>query len=512
MRDAFFLWHLEYLGILNRVDDGFEAPLWSAAAQAEPVTVALIDTGIDVGHPNLAAALAGPQIDFGPAPGGVIHDPGGRSVAALRAALDDRAPRVETIDAALDGLLGDTRAQAARMGLDPDDLSKAVDNALAARPDKKVDAAREVLSRLRSRSAFPGRTPVDPDAATLKALGELKLDETDTATITDLARALAAGPVELPLEDPSRHFGAHGTATAGLICGRPAAESGFGALPYRGANPHARLLSYATPFGPEIRPILSALLAAYLSGAEVIAMPRGALDIEGRAALAASPARRTRIEHDDGTRLREDDRSALARLKEDAALLERLLRAIALRRYLLLAAGNEGWPDRVAYPAAAVIGTPEALIVGAETGDGRPAPYSNGHKLGSRLLTFVSDDAEVADADDLRIDGQGARDWDFGLGTEAAQVHPFAPLTTDLRGNWGYSASARADAPGYVRGELRPALYTPFGGTSAATALAAGTVALLVQAGKLPREGGQSTGQIRRAMEEANLRTPQPDA
>ena len=508
MRDKFFLWHLEHLGILTRGTGGFRAPLWAEAQAADPVTVALIDTGIDVAHPNLAGAMAAPQIDFGPAAGGVVHIPGGQRVAALRAALSLGSPRPDEIDAALSGMKDDVTANAARLGLDPEAIAAAVSEALDAAAGDKVEAAGRVLSKLRSPRAFPPHVPGTPSDATTEAVAELGLSPAHTTALTACAANLAAGPVELPLEDPARYFGAHGTAMAGLICGRPADGADFGALPYRGANPYARLISYATPFGPEIRPVLTALLAAYLSGAEVIAMPRGVLDVARRTGLATSPARLTRIERDDGTRLQDADTAAHARLREDTDLLKALLGAIARRRYLVLAAGNEGWPDRVAYPASAVVDVFEALIVGAETGDRRPAPYSNGRDMRSRLLRFVSDDAPVANADELRVDASAATGWDHDLGAHGtvSTVYPFAPLATDLRGNWGYSASAQAEEPGYARGEVRPALYTPFGGTSAATALAAGTISLLVQAGRLPRTGGAGTEAVRAELAKAGLR------
>ena len=506
MRDTFFLWHLEHVGVLRRAGDAFDAPLWAAAEAAEPVTVALVDTGIDTGHPNLAAAVAGPQVDFGVRREGAVFAPVGAAVDALRRELADSAPSDAALRAALGDVIAEVSTQAGRLGLDVPRLAALVAEAEAADPADRPAAVGRLLDALRTPAPAP--VPGADDAAPSRAaeLAALDLAADAAGDIAALAAELAAGPAVLPCADISRYFGAHGTASAGLVCGRPAADpSAFGALPYYGVNPFGRIRSYATPYSHEIRPVLCALLAAYLSGAEVILLPRGVPDIAARAALPPSALRATRIETEDATVTLAEDQANLARLRADAALLEALLRAVAKRRYLIVAAGNEGWTDRVGYPASALVDTPEALIVGAETADRVRAPYSNGRDLGDRVLLVVSDDAEQVDADGLRIDPTRARGWDFDLaahaqGAEPAAMSPWAPLTTDLRGGYGYAASSAADAPDYEDGIERPALYTLFGGTSAAAAIAAGLVSVLVQSGRLDRAGGAPAAAIAEAI------------
>ncbi len=512
MRETFFLWHLEHLGVIQRSGNVFSADLWGQAQGADPVTVALIDTGLDTGHPNLADAMAGAQVDFGPNLNGVVYEPAGGAVASLRNALSDPRPLVDDVDAALAAVMDDARAHARHIGLDLDVLQAAVTNAQnAGNAEARIAAAPEVLRALRVAPMRPDPEAAGLDANATQAIADLGLSPDASAAVTAHAQRVAAGPEVLPVADISRYFGAHGTASAGLICGRPAGGGAFGALPYYGVNPYARLLSYATPFSHEIRPVLNAVIAAYLSGAEVIVMPRGVPDIAARAALPPSVLRATRIETADATNVVDEDMANLARLQADAALLEQVLAAVARRRYLVLAAGNEGWPDRVGYPASALIAGPDAVIVGAESGNGGPVSYSNGNDMGARVLRLVSDDAEELDADSVRVDPDRIRGWDFDLSPHApdgvTEIHPFAPLTTDVRGSYGYAASGASDEADYDDGTERPALYTLFGGTSAACAMAGGLISLLVQTGALPRTGAPAAT-VAEALDDAGLGRP----
>ncbi len=510
-RDAFYLWHLEHVGVLRRQDAGFLTPHWDLAKEAKPVTVALIDSGIDVGHPNLGGAIEAPQVDFGPRMQGAVFVPYGETINAIRRALEFDAPSETALREAVAGATADIEGHAASVGLDLAELKALVQAAEASADlDALVVACQTLLDALRTPAsvAAPPGGPAALSAADQTAVAALGLGASDTTAVEDVAKSLAGGPEPIELQDPSRYFGAHGTACAGLVGGRPA-EPGpaapvfFTALPYYGVNPYCRIVSYATPFSHEIRPVLNALVAAYLSGAEVILMPRGLPDIVARGALAASRSRNTRIDHDDPTVTVPEDQANFARLKDDAALLEQVLTAIARQRYVVLAAGNEGLSDRVGYPASKLVGVPEVIIVGAETSDGRHASYSNGVDLGDRLLSVVSDDAISVDADAYGIDPTSADGSDFDFsphfppGAES-EFSPWAPLTLDVRGAYGYAASNEADAPDYDDGIDRGAIYTLFGGTSAASSIGAGLVALLLQSGKL-------TGPVKSAAEVADL-------
>ncbi len=502
-RDAFYLWHLEHVGVLRRTEGGFSTPHWDLAKEAEPVTVALVDSGIDVGHPNLSGAIAAPQVDFGPRMEGAVYVPRGETINAIRRALEFDTPSEDDLREAVAGAMADIEAHAASVGLDLAQLTALVQAAEgSADLEALVTACQAILDALRSPAsvAAPAAAPA-LSAGHLAALEDLGLTAGETAAVTEIAQTLSRGPEPIELQDPSRYFGAHGTACAGLVGGRPAeadpaAPVFFTALPYYGVNPYCRILSYATPYSHEIRPVLNALVAAYLSGAEVILMPRGVPDIVARGALAASRSRNTRIDHDDPTVTVPEDQANFARLKDDAALLEKVMAAIARQRYLVLAAGNEGLSDRVGYPGSKLVPVPEAIIVGAETSDGRRASYSNGADLGDRVLLIVSDDAVTVDADGFGIDPTSADGSDFDFtphfppGAES-RFSPWAPLTLDVRGGYGYAASNEADAPDFDDGVDRGAIYTLFGGTSAASSICAGLVALLLQSGKL--QGGVKT-------------------
>lgn len=449
--DRFFLWHLEEMGVARFTVSGYEvtheSPLWDDAAAAAPVTVALIDTGIDVNHPNLDAATAGQlQIDFGPGLRGVRY--------------------LEEADGPASGA------------------------GLAAR-------------------ALPPALPATEVAALLGALELAGGDEDDQALralfLGTLTADLPVGPVpdrsqawppfhRVPVDDPSTYFGAHGTACAGLVAGRPprAPEDRFGAIAYLGVNPHCRLLSVATPYGHEIIPVIQALLLAHRAGAQVILMPRGVPDPQAReAALAGSP-QVTRIDSSApevaGARTQAGDHANLARLKRHQEIFERLVVYLSSRCYLVLAAGNDGWAEDLSYPAELRDRSEAAglIVVGARNSEGAVSSYSNGHAR-EDLLWMVSDDGFIFDQSGVNFDPDSFVGDEIRTPADLAVQAPFpyGILATDPRRSYGYATSRHLDPPDADKGHETTGLYTIFGGTSAASALAAGMIALLLQAGRI---------------------------
>ncbi|WP_116132336.1 S8 family serine peptidase [Tropicimonas sp. IMCC34043] len=527
-KDLFYLWHLQHIGLIDRDGPHWRAPLWYEARNKAAVTVAIIDTGIDTGHPNLCGALDGVrQIDFGPRATGVVYDPPRAAVEALGRALRDDTATPAQLQALLLSALDDGKLWAGSVGPDIEDLRALIETALA--PGSDVATIRavvaEVLSLVGPVAPAPEVLPPFDKAAALAMVATLGLASADLDATRALVEGMAdAGLERLRIEDPSRYFGAHGTACAGLIAGRPVdpdatAQDFHAAIPYYGANPYARILPIATPYSHEILPTLNALIHAFVAGAEVILIPRGLPDHAERARIPASPLRTTRIESDGDETLVEADQARRSTLIAHADLFEAVLKAISKQRYVVLSAGNDARASTVSYPAAAVLREPGhdrsggAVVVGAVNRNGAPSAYTNGRALASELLFMVSDDSTAFDLERFSRDpgSRAAGDFDpaphLPAGTESS-FSPWAPLTLDVRGSFGYAASMEADPPEEDDGIDRASIYTLFSGTSAASSLAAGVIALLVQAGRLAKTPPATLEAVKRAMKEAGLDWP----
>jgi hypothetical protein len=128
---------------------------------------------------------------------------------------------------------------------------------------------------------------------------------------------------------------------------------------------------------------------------------------------------------------------------------------------------------------------------------------------------MVSDDAEVLHRDDQRIDagsfnGSDYRFGDVDMAASTAKYVPWAPLSLDVRGPYGFAASSHRDVPDYEDGVDIASLYTLFWGTSAAASQAAGLVSLLIQAGKLPVTPAGGAEAVITAMQAEGLRHVRP--
>jgi len=503
--DLFYLWHLEHIGLLNRTANGWESPLWDKAKAnvADPVKVALIDSGIDSAHPNIAAAVQTPQADFAVRLEGAIYEPPGEGVKALKETLSTPSPDSSDVVDNLVAALDDAAAQSDWVGLDLTTLQSIVATAQAD-PTKAVEEAGKFLDALAGgRSDVKhGSFGVPIDKVTGEAkIDSLNLDVNHAALAKEVLGTFAdVGPEVIRLEDPSGFFGAHGTACAGLIGGRPATPNGpshpfFSAMPYYGVNPYCQIIPITTPYSHEIRPVINALLLAYLMDADVIHIPRGMPYYAARQMIAASPSRTTRLEVD-GEALVDEDQASISRLQADSALFEALLEKISEQRFVVLAAGNDGTPDKVSYPAAGFLSPAEGsptdtkiTVVGAQNRSGHFSAYTNGENLINKVLFLVSDDGFALDRDRVSVDQTTYEGTDFDFRPHADgkpnTFSPWAPLSLDVRGSYGYAASHNVNPPEYEDGIDRGSLYTLFGGTSASSSIGAGLIALLIQAGEL---------------------------
>ncbi|MEM9342265.1 MAG: S8 family serine peptidase [Pseudomonadota bacterium] len=515
-KDQFYLWHLEKTGLISPGTDGWAAPLWKDAENRAPVKVAILDTGIDTGHPNISDALAAPQIDFQTRLNGAVYDPVTPLIAAVKEALDSVQPG----SAKASEIVAEACAQLKRLAYGLIDLTKLEEKAVA------TAAAAGTGAQAAEVDAFKAELPNNfalanlllPSVAdAMTAIEDLALAADPEGKVKAAATAVINDVETLELEDPSRYFGAHGTSAAGIVGGRPSSAPPpqhpfYSAMPYYGANPFCQILSYATPYSHEIKPCINALIAAYLSGAKVIYIPRGLPDIAHRASIQLSKSRATRIDDPgDTTVVVDEDQAKYERLFADGELFDALLKAISKKCYVVLAAGNEAFPDRVSYPASAQLeddahaADQQAIIVGAMNFDGISSAYTNGTDLKNRLLFVFSDDSFALDRSKASIDftTREGSDFDYTPHYPPGKTNtfsPWAPLSLDVRGSYGYAASSNIDPPESDTGIDRGSLYTLFGGTSAASALAAGVIALLVQAGKLSDGAPDNLAKIKQVM------------
>jgi subtilisin family serine protease len=452
-----YLWHLIAVGAIRPKppapdpDDGkyeIEAAAWCDApgavdgAPGAGEIVALIDTGVNPLHPNLAPETpAGPRIlpgaDFAAHPYGLTH-------------VEDAqpAPALAALNAA---------------------------NVVEATPRKTRGLERPLAASLVSDA-------VRDDALALFAAG--------SAEAALVARLAAGRGVRHAATRRDRlSYASHGTACAGLIAGAPPAPAPVDAdpddasdrpLPHWGVAPGARVLPITVSAQPTAEQLILAFLHALSfadadgRGVSVIHFPREAPD----------PVRAHRFRKGfDDTRYG----GAEATTAWDA--FHAVFAMVAARVPVICAAGNEGYAH-LSYPASEARGGNGVVAVGAISFQGRRSGYSNyADGSGPETLTIAapSDDAEVYTRRQIRLDRESPRwrDHNFLLhlqGPDAVPEVPYAAegvLAPDVPGSRGYASGAlQGSEPSLALDRDRSALYALFGGTSAASAIVAGAVAL----------------------------------
>ncbi|MDE9451655.1 S8 family serine peptidase [Aliiroseovarius sp. Z3] len=440
----YYLWHLVSLGVLtpDKSQTGFSDTLWdmlAGKAEATPSTVVLIDVGCSFAHPNLKDRVdAARSLDFTGTPFG----------ARLATGSD-----------------GDQKNFA---GLSVDDLH----------------------------------------------LDGLEADE--LAMFDEVVQYLAESTGELRANgDTEAKFASHGTAVSGLIVGGPenccktGDEPSTGVIPYFGVDPFSTLISLRTGFDNDPLQFIAALLYAWHQKPDVIVMPRGLPDPDAsivtpkddfKAELqswanheAADLLHRIEVLTDKAS---PHDPSA-PQVSETGRHLWRVVRAlfIAISKHvpIVCAAGNEG-ESQLLFPANLANRENGIIAVGAVSGQGYRSGYSN---YGDGLtLVAPSDDMEVFNRHQLRETPKRMDKVGYLKPTSAMAV-PYSRkglLSTDIPGSFGYDG-ARDDGHDLPPEVAQSGFYTQFGGTSGASALVGGVVALVRRAerlsgsGKCPRDG-----------------------
>ena len=339
---------------------------------------------------------------------------------------------------------------------------------------------------------------------------------------------------EIP--DPADRFAAHGTACAGLVAASAIttkrttkttsakdnnpAPFNPNAVAYSGVHPCAKIMPISTVYNSEFWPMICALLWAVIKGADVILIPRGLSDLSPEYEVPKAQRDERSDPHDlddlrDSRLLTEPFRHA------EKKLFETLLKLVAEKIPVVMAAGNDGtallnYPASLAKPVAGDIGAANLFVAGAVTAFGEKASYSSGHSEGQNTVFYCpSDDGQDVNLECFRYDSLSWRGRNLDMKKivdlkgkkKDNDYSPYGVMSIDIPGQYGYIAepgplndySEKFSNPeglthpndsestctnlGEYSEQNRPrALYCTFGGTSAASSILAGIIALYVEA------------------------------
>jgi len=458
-----YLWHLIAVGAIKTqggsdAQYAVEPDAWAllklrnGELPGSGEMIAMIDTGVNDRHPNLAGRVEA-SVDFAAHPYGATYgaqpDPAGASPRALA------KPHA---------------AQSVRRGLE------------TVQPKSLVS-----------------------DDTWSWASGLLSDDGSALLTRLQAGRGITHHDAHISRQ----RYSGHGTACAGLMAGAPPRreagekaavrvkavplpDDGEGPLPYWGVAPGASILPIIVSAEPTAIQLILALLYARDNEVSVIHFPREAMD-----------PRRAHKHHRDLEESRYDSDPTM-KLAWD--VFAKILEAVSGEIPVVCAAGNNGY-DHVIYPASKAAADDNGIIaVGAVTYNARRASYSNYSRAGeSPAVTIAapSDDEEMYTRYQLRLDRESPRWREHNFALHLHQSHaeevdysPQSLVTTDVPGPRGYAEGILASiSTEEVEEDDRAALYALFGGTSGASAIVAGAVALLqskVRAAKGGPLGGKA--------------------
>ncbi|TJW14946.1 MAG: hypothetical protein E5W82_09475 [Mesorhizobium sp.] len=290
------------------------------------------------------------------------------------------------------------------------------------------------------------------------------------------------------------NFSSHGTSCAGLVIGKTPASKSTGQqtlaavgkdnpapspILYNGVDPFSTLISVTTSFAPRPEPLILAFLYAWAQGADAILFPRGLPDDLLDTSSACKPTWR---------------------------ILREVILAVSRQIPIVCAAGNEA-ESRLIAPAALAgssWGPNGVIAVGAMNYRGIRSSYSSYDE--DLTVCAPSDDGEMFNADQYRLDTTDRTYPDYpyvatlrqnGFNTDPKVSTPndkldrksnlfAAPaiLAIDIPGPYGFEGSGNDVGDRDQSDTQFSGSFTQFGGTSAASAITAGVVALMQRSKK----------------------------
>ncbi|WP_208353852.1 S8/S53 family peptidase [Pseudaestuariivita rosea] len=286
-------------------------------------------------------------------------------------------------------------------------------------------------------------------------------------------------------------FSSHGTAIAGLIGGRATVESEvYGAsavqpsqipLPYRGVDPNCEIVPISTNFDIDPESLIVAFLYAELIDADVVVLPRTIPD----------PTRM----YPELSQIKIDGKSLMELTSPEELThemselwneLAELIINVSINRPVVCAGGNSNELYGI-YPANLADDNNGIISVGSVNAKGYISSYSSHQNV---TVFAPSDDAEAFSSAEVRLDEQRHSYSSVGVPpiNSNRKFSHFDIISTDVPGVHGYSRSPfQGTVPDAGIREFG-SYYCRFGGTSAASALVGGFLALGQSSGALCRE------------------------
>lgn len=432
------LWHLEQLNVVTDLES-FDAPSWDIAEKRKRPVVVVMDTPLDVDHPNLEQQI-------------------NKSLMRDFSVFNDGAFPFKA------------------MG-------------------KETAEFRDRWDLIRTKESNPG------DKVNMQHASDWAKSHTEMAStiLTEIRSSDAIKHSAVVQQEP----GAHGTAVAGLIAGVPAIRPqvkavNLGAearpanntdvdLPYAGINPFASIVPVTLTAAPYPDMVLGALNYIEAIKPDVIVIAAAWADHEMlKASTSAADATWQMEQNEWDVPFTSTDKAQTqdALPPTDDALWSKVsakLIALSETSTVLCAAGNVATSELV-YPACLCTRTDNNIwAVTACDNDGARLSYAPPLIDGARMIQTLSTQLPRNDREKVVVDPYSAKLPELTQENPGFQVVGALDLITlDPQGRQGYNPS-EFPAPDNTFGaplvEIG-SLYTRFSGTSAATAVAAGLISL----------------------------------
>ncbi len=470
------LWHLFDIGVVT--DLAYTSEGWDLSevacesADHKPTRVALIDTSVAYGHPNLVGAInTDLMIDFFSARLGTFPRPAVSPAFNLNAEFANGAAPLALAPLSdlfleLTGHLPGEYAAAKGAWDQPGRVLPATSAAFSAHGT--------------AMAGLIGARPKSAPEVDFAIASRIPLTKEDGALIPLEQKSLSAGP----------------------------------SLPYAGVDPFCDIVPISTSFDPDPEQLILSMLYAWLIGADIIVLARDFPD----------PLRTGITGRRDGADLLPEEIDAIrgsypCDLSDREIELWDALHDLTLemsKTIPIVCASGNGSDDSLIYPAslatvAGAAGDNGIIVVGARAATRNLAGYSTTSTQTAPVTVYApSGDGERLDVALQRMDttdpdyrphdhGGYRADFDVHYDGSSEHANPVNDHTystqtitsTDVPGFAGYNSSA-FPKPTNPQGALYDyrSYYCDFSGTSAATAIAAGMLSLAYSSGKIPKGDG----------------------